>query len=585
MKKLLKSLFIAFSFFSFINTALTAQELNTVNSSWSTVIPGKVICQPQTTSFGFAVISDARTLMCYTTEGKFLWEKYLTKATRPFFSVLDYDFFAVVTNFGKRLTILNPDGRELWTENFDDKILDAPFSGRDGRIFVRTENKFYCYGINGLKKWDIETPEQNPLHPEVLPDGSLIVFLNQLSDGKTKAFRITPFGEIIEDITFAGEVTTSLTTPAGVFLTFTDGTSGLFDLVENKATHKWLFKKDKTSKTNKDFFILSRNKKEIVYINHKTSGIEVDYVNIDNGEIYKSFTYTTLKDVVYSAFTDDGVLLAGDKAAYFYSNRGNELWSGSLPDKKSKEYYNYLTFTEDNYFILFCNNWTINAFRTVMNASRKNNNKKKEDKPDYSAYLSADTSNFFEIFKTSIDEKLISPERMAELKNGNYGPKEAVYLSELTGALEMYKQHLQTSNTGSRVDKDVFLVDKPGLEKLISTIPLFESTELSDYTNYLLTKETEKTLLHTVLTGIIENPYDPELETLAAIEKLTGRLSSRDDFLLNDVINAVYAICEFNGKAALDKKGKDILTTFLYPNFKSTTRTNARNALKAIVSE
>ena len=80
--------------------------------------------------------------------------------------------------------------------------------------------------------------------------------MQQLDHGKTKALRITPFGEVVEEITFAGEVSNALTTPQGILLVFTDGTSGLFELKNNKSEHKWLFKKDLVQKTNNDFFYI-----------------------------------------------------------------------------------------------------------------------------------------------------------------------------------------------------------------------------------------------------------------------------------------------------------------------------------------
>ena len=50
-------------------------ELNNINASWSRVLPGKLICEPQTTSKGFAVITDAHSLMSFTSQGRIVYEK------------------------------------------------------------------------------------------------------------------------------------------------------------------------------------------------------------------------------------------------------------------------------------------------------------------------------------------------------------------------------------------------------------------------------------------------------------------------------------------------------------------------------
>ena len=276
MKKLVLTLTLLFTF---LTTSFAGEgiELNNINATWSRVLPGKLICEPKTTSNGFAVITDAHSLMSFTSQGRIVYEKLLVRANQAFFGVLQNDFIAVITGSSKRLTLLNPDGRELWTTQTDFKITQAPVSGRDGRFFVRGD--------------DVLAPFQSKIELNELPNGSLILMLRELDGGKTKALRISPFGELEEEITFAGEVIRALTTPKGILLVFTDGTSGLFDLdsESNKSTHRWLFKKDSVQKNNKDFFILSQNKEDVVYVNIKTSTVEIDYINLSDGSIIKSF--------------------------------------------------------------------------------------------------------------------------------------------------------------------------------------------------------------------------------------------------------------------------------------------------------
>ena len=62
-------------------------ELNNINSTWSRVLPGKLICEPQTTSKGFAVITDAHSLMSFTSQGRIVYEKILNRANGALFGL------------------------------------------------------------------------------------------------------------------------------------------------------------------------------------------------------------------------------------------------------------------------------------------------------------------------------------------------------------------------------------------------------------------------------------------------------------------------------------------------------------------
>ena len=80
-------------------------ELNNINSTWSRVLPGKLICEPQTTSKGFAVITDAHSLMSFTSQGRIVYEKILNRANGALFGVLQNDYIAVVTANSKKITL------------------------------------------------------------------------------------------------------------------------------------------------------------------------------------------------------------------------------------------------------------------------------------------------------------------------------------------------------------------------------------------------------------------------------------------------------------------------------------------------
>ena len=584
MKK--RFLFVTVLYFLIANVLSAQQLLTNINASWSNVLPGKIVSKPEIADFGFGVMTDAKNLMAFTNEGKLIWEKNFFRFYSPFFSFLPGDFALIITNNGQRMTLLNPDGNELWQKDLNYKIIDKAFPGRDGRFFVRSEESIHCYTITGLEKWTIETPSQNNLPIQELTDGSIVVFLDKLENYKTKALRITPFGEIIEEITFAGEITTSLTTPEGILLTFTDGTNGLFDLEENKAQHKWLLKKDKQTKNNLDFFVLSQNKKDVIYINHHSSNIEIDYLNTKDGTIEKSFFVQNINPSPTCYYNDSGVLLIDSESTYFYNNTGKLLWSGKLPPKSAREYYTKNTFTTDNHLILFGSNWSINAFRTSQSASNKNKkNNQKDDSYNYNSFYKFDASLFNNLYSVKLDKDLSNEAKLRSLKEGFYGADEIKWVSELLGNCTMYINFLGTSNTGTRVDKSVFEQDSVGLEQMLSQLSLYQTSVFNNLIISCLKKETNRSLLHALISSIANNGYDPDQELLKALCNFGKNLNPKDELLLQDVCDGVYSICKLMGTKAFNAYGKQFYTELMYPKYNSKTRDYAREKLTLLVNK
>ena len=560
-------------------------ELNNINATWQKVLPGTLVCEPQTTSYGFVVMTDAQNLMGFKSSGEIIFERTLSNAYKAFFSVLNDDFLAVITNSGSKLSLINPDGNTLWSTFVDYKITSAPLSGRDGRFFVQGANNLSCFGITGIQKWEIETPAQSSLGLKELTDGTIVLFLSETDAGKTVALRITPFGEIIEKITFAGLVSKALTTPKGILLTFTDGSCGLFDLENNVSTHKWLLKKDTSQKSNKDFFILSQNKENIVYVNQKTNSVEIDYINLENGSVEKSFFITDISMPENGWYNSSGIILTDNKNASFYNNLGRYLWSGFIPAKtqKSQPSVVYTSFTTDNCFVVFRDDWSVQAFKTASITDKKANLVQKSKYYNYNNFYNIDTSLLEIEFPLPIDSEIISEQKFIELNEGNYGIKEIDYASTLLSACTYYKSILTSGGFTERSNQSVFQTDTTGMEKLLTQMSFYSSDLFADFTAVYLKNETNRTYIHTLLQGIVRNGYDPDKKIIQALEYLLRKTSDKDDVILCDICDAVYSISKFMGSASIDPIGKDILTSLLYPKYKSTTRDYARNTLKKLV--
>ena len=95
------------------------------------------------------------------------------------------------------------------------------------------------------------------------------------------------------------------------------------------------------------------------------------------------------------------------------------------------------------------------------------------------------------------------------------------------------------SNFGTRVEKTFFETDSAGMENILSQINLFGTDTFCDYTAFFLRKETNKSLIHTLLRGVATNGYDPEGKILESLEYLAHNTSEKDEVILKDICDAV----------------------------------------------
>ena len=256
-----------------------------------------------------------------------------------------------------------------------------------------------------------------------------------------------------------------------------------------------------------------------------------------------------------------------------------------MPQKGSREYYNNLLFTTDNHFVLFGLNWSINAFRTSQSSKKKikQENPPKE-RENYNSYYKYDPGVYdLILYSQKINEIMIDDVRFKALAEGNYGKDESSWISDLMGYNYLYTSFLTLSNTTAvRVEKTVFETDMVGLEKMLYELSAFHSDVFSDQICLYLRKEKNRTLLHSLITGIAQNGYDSDYRILENLSQFTKNLNPKDDLLLGDVCDAVYAICKTMGSEAINLYGKNIYSELLYPKYSSVTRKKARDSLKKL---
>ena len=568
---------IACSFF------LPAQvQLSNLNTTWSLVISGKFLSKPVLTTYGFIGATDGKTIYSVTNNGNVIWEENFGVNSETILSIVSSDFTIAVTNSRRKITLFNPSGVPLWNKVLDFEITDNAYEGRDGRFFLRGTDKVLCFGMNGICKWQIDTEIQSELPLQELEDGSLIVFLKNLTEGKTRALRVTPFGSIVEDITFSGEVLSASSSSNGIFLTFSDGSAGLFGLSPNgKAINRFVINSLDFEKSRLNFFVSNNQKNEAVFVTDRRNNAKIIYIDSVSGKILwdKEIPELNLQNIKEARLTEEGFFICDLNRAYFYNLEGILLWSAKMPDQKGKYKWNYAFFTENNTLVIARENWTMDAYIVEQHAGAQKSDKKYDY---YSDYLKVDSSVYDTLYLFNLNSEITSLQRYKKLESGFYGEKEITYTSDLLSASEAYISQNNKTVGNTREDLSAFKANPADLESLFAQLPLYGTRYTTNLTAKLLKNEKNSFIIKCIVTGLSKDGYDPDGEILKALESLAGTVSSKNPALQTNICDAVFSICRFMGRPAYNKSGKFILKNFMSPANDSKVRLYARETLEKI---
>lgn len=571
-----RRIFFAFIIFLKALNFYSQETLSNLNTSWSNVLSGVVLCTPAVTSYGFCTVTDGRCVSAFSNSGKLLWEKNTGRVKNVSLYALPDDFILYIDLSNSTLKILNPSGSEIWAKALNFDVNKEVLSGRDGRFFLTGEHIIECYGINGVNKWKLETELQKNIPLQELPDGSLVVFL-QDEKNQTKGLRISPFGVVLEEILFSGSVVSANTCGDGILLTFSDGSAGLFSISNGLSQNKWVLSKRNTNAV----FAVAENKLDYLYVELLPDGIVLNELNHKDGTISHSIK---IKEILGSKlekiyFNDSGILFIDNKSAGLYSKDGKELWFAKLPARTLKSSWNHIVYTGDNHLIFCYKNWTVDAYRIFQKASVQTG---KTSKDFYDAFINY-KNNFDTSYSYSFSQEIISDERMEALRTGLYSNQEKSYIQDTISICSAYSDFLSTSDFGTRKEKSIFEQDSTGFEKILLQLMLLGNKDSQNLAASILSKTPNKSFQRIILAGVKSNGYDPDGQLLKAIEKITLNVSYKDKTLSSHICDSVYSICLFMGRPAYNSKGKDILKNFLYPSYDGKIRDYARETLKKII--
>ena len=553
-------------------------DLKNQEPSWQAVIGGEAVSPCIETSYGIALISDGRMLSACTGSGTVIWQHSIRGKPSPFISAFG-DFLYVVTDSSK-LNFLNPSGITLWTSNCQFPVINPPVPGLDGRVFVQGKKQLACYGLDGKRRWKKETAELSPLPVCTLDDGSLLAFLNEPKNNQTIAHRYSPFGKLLEEVSFAGIVSCAENTPKGVLVALKNGSIGLVNIKGEEANTQWVQGSGNTSGAFKICY--SKNTDNASFFFQSGSRTEALIIETDSGEILNRFQVGNIASNFQTArATESGYFISGSYTACEFDETGKILYAANLPPSSG---WNSLFYNNKNYIIICMKDWTIKAF--LMNQTTKSafsGEHKHDEKISYIKALDYDS----EMIEAGI--RPLTIEKMAEiadsLKKGDYGAKEKEYLELIKTEADFYLNANIVKAQNSDREGNFFAENAVWTQNLLYLMSKTGTREFSEYFARLISSELDLSQILSIITFAGKAGYDEDGLTLASLENLLmTRLSSGGDtVLLKAICDATYDICLYMGRPALNRRGKNILTHMLFPSYDKSVQTYARKTLEKMV--
>ncbi len=548
-----------------------AVRISGLKANFVSVLSGAVQSETVQTSYGCAAICEGRMLAGFSSTGEILWQKALNARPKTYFSAGPKDMLCVVTGTST-VQLLSPTGLSLWKADAGSAVLEAPQFGFDGRVFARSRNGVACWGLNGIQKWRLTLTEQDASIPLVqLNDGSLLSFLTKKDNGSTVAQQISPFGELLLEVTFSGIVQNAYSCGEGVLLVFSDGSVGLCSSKGGSLNSEWR----KPLLTGTIAKCLCTGDGKTTFVTSAASGSSrVTVISEKSGDPVSYYsTEVEAQKLIYASYTSYGLVLADQEKAVCTDSLGKLVYKADYSGEKQVQ---KVFATDEGYLALCKSDWSVSSYRMKQSVSAKERS--------YSAPEAKPYSDFYRpVSLLSYREK--NPEEIVKvLEKGSYGALEAEILSYIATELSEIDSVWTASNQGRSGREAPWLLTHPAYCESILTAASLTGTALFQKTLSRLLTEVKDNELRLCLVRAAKNcAFDPDesmLKSLALI--LRENTDSRSALLLKEICDATLSICRYMGRPAYFRQGQEMLSILLYPSYDRKIRDYATQTLKRL---
>lgn len=557
--------------------------------NWHLVAGGDPVAQPIETDFGFAMLLDGRTMAAVSSSGVLMWLASIPGGRVSPFLGVGQEGFTITVSGGKNLSLFNPSGLCLWTVEAPKEIISPPLQGLDGRIFVQCAEEISCFGINGTKKWTTTAGASAGFPLLQLEDGSILHIQNKTIAGCSTALRISPFGTILEEITFTGKVSYATDSPNGVILFFTDGSLGCCSAGKDEAFSRWVIPSSTLCTSTSTKILVNETTNMGVVVAASAGKSQVVFFDSSKGEIIDRQTVSIDgNNITFMTMDHDAVVLCDKSTAGSYSAKNGTLWEAPIPSEKR---WSYLLYIDSGYLLVFeKNTWVTSAYRMTQKIGTKKITSQKNINNSYQLFMNKTAEKYnlnkaaIDLFGTAISEPMLKTMK-TQLPEGNYGEQEALWLTSVA---------LETTQIANRMmkNKDYFSSGTSQVEnnlayyqQVLLLTSDFESAALNRTIGSIIKQEKDVSILIAALNAAADIAYDPNNVLLSSIEYILKKQAILSNSRVSEAMcDAIYEICRFMGKPALFSKGREILSHMLNQSIDTRAKAYAALTMEKIIA-
>ncbi|WP_428771525.1 PQQ-binding-like beta-propeller repeat protein [Treponema sp. HNW] len=542
---------------------------------WQSVLGGNALAAPKRTSYGFAAINEGKILSACTGNGTVIWRRRLAEEASALYTVSRKNFIYLVSSDGTRLSLYNPDGTLLWSRILPEKAVSPPLCGRDGRVFTAGSGSVSCYGSGGTKRWTLLLPEKSDFPLTEMNDGSLLYIPREKKGSASTGKRISPYGELLEDIVFTAELSALFSCENGVLTGFKTGTAGCVAVVKSRTSTLYSIPPVSSNRAG-ELIINGTENFCILY----ADSVLCAYQTQSGRLLWKTRNPELKAGEEFDAFFDGHAYhFVRTKAEYTYAVSYAAANGDIIRETKIKTAANahFPLITPSLHLILCGDKWIVSGYdlkakqteaklqepAKLQESAEERRGGNYDFKPEkiklygYKAFTAHKTDLSLPPPSGASGRYERTADIASHLKQGDFGAKEYGYKKRIKSDLNAYQDEYAVLQKRLSVN---------AAEK-INTLYLIERFETADF-NYavslFLKNEDEPVLLAAALHCAGKLGYDPDGSMLEAIEQVYNvKKTSLSDSVLIELAEAVYSLCRYMGRPAFIKRGKAILSDML----------------------
>jgi outer membrane protein assembly factor BamB len=181
-------IFSAVCVFSQSQTVQREQGLVTSDPLWRQAVGGAVLSLPHVQAQSAVVALEGGSIKAYSTSGNNLWTYSARGRISPYVS-RSREGTCYLSRTNGVFIAVNRTGRELWRRSLDNPLCARVIPGWDGRLFVPTDKKLYCYTASGNLLWTKVLEASFLIAPRLDHSGGIMFALVN-----NEVHRVDPFG-------------------------------------------------------------------------------------------------------------------------------------------------------------------------------------------------------------------------------------------------------------------------------------------------------------------------------------------------------------------------------------------------------